>query len=168
MRSTLVCAVIFSLLASATVVHAASEDADYRRAQYLYDLHEYKLAAEAFSKYLGEYPKSERSEQARLFLAETEYQLKDYPAAKVSLEKFLSDYPAATRRADALQRAVKVYWYLKDFAKSVECAEIFTKENSERLSKPDVAAGLRSKYEQILYYGGDSSYGLKKFDAAKG
>ena len=111
--------------------------------------------------------KSERSEQARLLLAESEYQLKDYAAAKGDLEKFLSDYPSSLKRPEALQRAVKVHWYLKEFGKSVECAEIFLRENRERLKQADSAQKLRPLFEQVLYYAGDGCYGLKKFDQAR-
>ena len=146
---------------------AASEDADFRRAQHLYTLHEYKMATEEFTKYLESFPKSERSEQARLLLAESEYQLKDYARAGADLDRFLADFPSSARRADGLQRAVKVHWYLKEFPRSVECAELFLKENRDRLGKSDTPPALHALFEQVLYYAGDASYGLKKYDAAK-
>ncbi len=148
-------------------VFAASEDADFKHAQHLYTLHEYKFASEELAKYLDNYPKSERAEQARLLLAESEYQLKDYARAARDLDKFLADFPASPRRIDALQRAVKVHWYLKEFPKSVECGEIFLRENQSRLGKADAPPSLPKLFESVLYYAGDSAYGLKKFDQAK-
>jgi tetratricopeptide (TPR) repeat protein len=160
--------VVILVAASASCrIHAASEDADFRRAQHLYTLHEYKMATEEFAKYLSSFPKSERSEQARLLLAESEYQLKDYAKAGADLDTFLADFPASTRRADGLQRAVKVHWYLKEYPRSIECAELFLKENRDRLGKSDTPPALHALFEQVLYYAGDASYGLKKYDQAK-
>jgi TolA-binding protein len=107
-------------------VHAG-EDADFRRAQHLYTLQEYKLATEALSKYLQDFPKSERAELGRMLLAESFYQLKDFPHAAEHFEKFLADHPASNRRAEALVRAVRVHWATQNFARSLAHGETFIK-----------------------------------------
>src|SRR6185436_21152575 len=72
LRISLAAGLTSLLLAAGTF---AGEDADFGRAHQLYNLHEYKMAAEAFSKYLAAFPKSERAGEGRLYLAESLYQL---------------------------------------------------------------------------------------------
>lgn len=150
----------------AVPVHAG-EDADYRKAHFLYTSHEYSLAADALAKYLAGYPKSERLGEAQLLLAECHYQLKDYPKAGAAFARFIKDQPASPRRPEALQRAVKVFVLSKDYACGLESAEVFIKENRPRLGQKDVPPALPALYEQVLYYGGDAAYGLKQPDTAK-
>jgi TolA-binding protein len=149
-----------------SAVRAASEDTDYRRAHHLYTLHEYKMAVEALNKYVADYPKSERAEQARLLLGESLYQLKDYAQAAQHFDKYIAEFPSSARRPDALQRAVKIHWQTKNYARSIECADAFLKENKDRLGKPDAPA-LKTQFESVLFYAGDASYGLKKPDQAR-
>ncbi|HYF50288.1 MAG TPA: tetratricopeptide repeat protein [Planctomycetota bacterium] len=167
-------------VAAALQIHAADptppkppeattgEDTEYRRAHHLYTLQEYKLATEAFAKYLANFPKSQRAEQARLLLSECYYQLKDLPKAAEHFDKFLNEFPSSPRRPDALQRAVKINWQNRSYAKAVEAAEAFLKENQPRLAKTDAPPALAKQFEDVLFYAGDASYGLKKPDAARG
>ena len=160
--------IIFVLLNSVcTETWAANEDKDFRWAQNLYQLQEYTQATEAFSKYLVDFPKSERADQALLLLTESFYQLKDFPQAAKNFERFLNDHPSSSRRAEAMQRAVKAHWYTRNFTQCAARADMFLKENQDRLDKPGAPPALRAWFETVLYYGGDASYGLKNFERAQ-
>jgi TolA-binding protein len=143
------------------------EDAEFGWAHGLYTHQEYKLAAEALTKFLAGYPKSERAGQARLMLAESHYQLKEYAQAAPHFEKYLADEPASPKRPQALERAVKVCYFARDYPKGLGYAETFLKENRPKLGQPDAPPALGPLFEFVLYYAGESAYALKKTDAAR-
>lgn len=144
------------------------EDADFRRAHGYYTLQEYKLAIEAFEKYLAEFPKSERAEQASLLLAESRYQLKQFPEAAAAYAKFLAGYPASARRGEALLRAAKVNFLTKQHEPGLSAAEAFLKEHRPKLGAPNVSSELPNQIATALYYAGEASYALKKTTEARG
>lgn len=165
------CALFIAVLLSASFWgikgSSAGEDADFRRANHLYTLHEYQMAVEALNKYLADFPKSERAGEARLLLAESCYQLKDYAKSAAAFDLFLKENPSSPRRAEALQRSVKICSLTKAYARAVENADLFLKENRPKLGQKDAPPALPALFESVLYYAGDSAYALKKYDAAR-
>ncbi|MBI3830118.1 MAG: tetratricopeptide repeat protein [Planctomycetes bacterium] len=165
------CALLLAVLLCASIGNikrsAAGEDADFRRANHLYTLHEYQMAVEALNKYLADFPKSERTGEARLLLAESCYQLKDYAKSAAAFDLFLKENPSSPRRAEALQRSVKLCSLTKDYARALENADLFLKENRPKLGQKDAPPALPALFESVLYYAGDSAYALKKYDAAR-
>jgi len=170
-RVPLVLPCICVLLAAAFVwcgrTAYCGEDADFRRAHGYYTLQEYQLAVEALEKYLHDYPKAERAEQAGLLLAESRYQLKQYPEAAAAYGSFLAAYPASARRHEALLRAAKVNFLIKQYEPSLAAAEAFLKENRPKAGAPGAHPELPEQLATALYYAGEDSYALKKPDAAK-
>ena len=158
--------VLSSLFWGARGAHAG-EDADFRRARGYYTLQEYKLAVEAFEKYLADFPKAERAEQACLLLAESRYQLKQFPEAAAAYARFIKDYPASARRSEALLRAAKVCFLTKQPEQSLSAAETFLKENRPKLGTPGVSSELPVQLATALYYAGEDYYALKKPAEAK-
>ncbi|MCW8131667.1 MAG: tetratricopeptide repeat protein [Planctomycetota bacterium] len=146
----------------------AGEDEAYLRAHHLYTLQEYQMAAEAFTKYLASFPKSERAGDAHLFLAESYYQLKDYAKSAQAFARFVQDQPTSPRRPEALQRAVKVNALAKDYEQSMKFADLFLKENRPKLGQKDAPPALPALFESVLYYAGDAAYAAKKPAAARG
>jgi TolA-binding protein len=159
------CALLILIL-SAFALHAG-EDADFRKAHGYYTLQEFKLAADSFEKYLAEFPKTERSEMARLLLSESHYQLKQYPQAAANYDKFLADFPTAARRPEALLRSVKVHFLLKEYEKSLASADAFLKEQKPKLGKPDAHPALPVQIAEALYYAGEDFYALKNTAQAR-
>jgi len=160
-------ALLVSCLLWCAACARAGEDADFRRAHGYYTLQEYKLAVEAFEKYLTDFPKAERAEQACLLLAESHYQLKQFPEAAAAYERFIKNYPASARRPEALLRAAKVCFLTKQPEQSLGAAEAFLKENRPKLGTPNVSSELPVQLATALYYAGEDNYALKKPAEAK-
>ena len=158
---------LFPMLLLCAYRAGAGEDADFRRAQGYYTLQEYKLATESFAKYLTDFPKAERADQARLLLAESHYQLKQYPESAAAFDLFIAGYPQSTRRPDALLRDAKVHFLLKEPDKSLVAAECFLKENRGKLANADAPPALPAQVATALYYAGEDCYALKNAPQAR-
>ncbi|MCY3024161.1 MAG: outer membrane protein assembly factor BamD, partial [Planctomycetota bacterium] len=161
---------LLAVLGVAAWLHTGAcggEDFDFRRAHGFYALMEYKDATEAFEKYLADFPKSERADQARLLLAESYYQLKQYPEAATAYACFIKEYPTSPRRTDALLRAAKVNFVIKKPEASLSAAETFLKENRAHLGAAGAPEQLPQQVATALYYAGEASLALKNAAQAR-
>lgn len=159
---------VFALAASIqSLTVRGGEDTDFQKARGFYTLQEYQLAADALTKFVGAYPKSERLEDAKLLLAESYYQLKNYADAAKQFDAFVADFPKSAHRPDALLRAARAFSNGKDYRNTLKHAHTYLEENREAEKTAAPQDPIHHKFATALYDAGDSSYELKDFAKAQ-
>ncbi len=138
-----------------SVARADQASDDYAAAVGFYKQSRWSLAAEAFQKYLKEFPKHERAPFGKLYLGLALTNLEKYDDARIVLRAFVKDYPNNPQVPQAMYRVAESSYFLDD-VKSAEPEFLAFMAKS-----PDDP--LR---EYALPYLGDSQLRLGKADAA--
>lgn len=151
------CSLLMCLLAGAwpTVVQAEASDDAYQLAAGFYKKERWDLAADAFQKFIKQYPNSPRVATARFFLGLAHVNTGDYKAARDTLRIFLQEAPMSRNVGHAIYRIAESSYLLDDFARAepelttfitkypedplVERALPYLADVQLRLNKPDVA-----------------------------
>ncbi|GAB4137859.1 MAG: hypothetical protein Tsb009_05660 [Planctomycetaceae bacterium] len=147
---------IVTLIAVSPAI-AGTEDDDYRNAHALYKKGRWKLAADAFGKYVKDHgpKKPAKLPFARLYWGISLENVEQYSKAREVLRKFIVDYPQNANVNDALYRVAECSFFLND----LKTAEADFKKFIQAAPKHDFL-------EFALPYLGDVQFRLKKVNEA--
>lgn len=144
-----------ALVAPQSVARADQASDDYAAAVGFYKQNRWGLAAEAFQKYLKDFPKHDRAPFAKLYLGLALTNLEKYDEARTVLRGFVKEYPNNAQVPQAMYRVAESSYFLDDL-KSAEAEFLAFLAKS-----PD-----DSLREYALPYLADTQFRLGKADAA--
>lgn len=87
----------------------------YESAHELFKNGQYKEAADAFGKFLSDYPSGKYAPNALYWLGYTQFSLKDYKASMASQQKLIQQYPDNHKVPDAMYNIANNQIQLSDF-----------------------------------------------------
>jgi tol-pal system protein YbgF len=106
--------------APAVAVDPVAEREDYEQALNILKEGRYAEAADAFRKFLSQYPASGYADNAQYWLGESYYVTRQYDTALSEFRKVVQDYPQSSKGADAQLKIGYIQYEKRDWAAARE------------------------------------------------
>ena len=124
LNTSIICSVIFIIQFNFAYAQQRSESDDFSYALKLYNERFYDLAAKQFSRFVNNYPGSNKVAEAGYYSGMSLFYLKDYENARIEFQRVAVDFPRHDRSADSWFMVGECYELLDNDAEAAKAFEM--------------------------------------------